>query len=183
MTRVFIGGSRRVSRLDSDVRGRLDSLMADHADILIGDANGADKAVQRYLRECGYRRVEVFCVDGRCRNNLGDWPAHPVRPPHRQRDLAYYAAKDHQMAESADLGFMIRDMESDGTLLNVARLVEDGKSCVLYEVPLRRFRTIQESLEFTQILESCKPSARERVVRQMKSERRASVSGSQSSFL
>jgi hypothetical protein len=41
MTTVFIGGSRRVSRLSSDVRARINRMMEQHLSIVVGDANGA----------------------------------------------------------------------------------------------------------------------------------------------
>ena len=46
MTAVFIGGSRRISRINVDVRARLDRIVENRLPILIGDANGADKAVR-----------------------------------------------------------------------------------------------------------------------------------------
>ena len=73
MTKVFIGGSRKIGRLGPEVRQRLDRIIEKKIQVLIGDANGADKAVQMYLRSRGYYRVQVFCMDGVCRNNVGGW--------------------------------------------------------------------------------------------------------------
>ena len=53
MKRVFIAGSRRLSRLPSEVRQRLDEMIRRGLSILVGDANGADKAVQAYFAEQG----------------------------------------------------------------------------------------------------------------------------------
>jgi hypothetical protein len=53
MTKVFIAGSRRLSRLNADVKRRIDTTIEKDFTILVGDANGADKAVQRYLAEKG----------------------------------------------------------------------------------------------------------------------------------
>jgi len=47
MTRVFIGGSRRLTRLNADVQRRIDKIIEQGFPILVGDANGADKAVRR----------------------------------------------------------------------------------------------------------------------------------------
>ena len=55
MTKVFIAGSRRLSRLNAEVKRRIDTMIEKDFTILVGDANGADKAVQRYLAEKGYR--------------------------------------------------------------------------------------------------------------------------------
>jgi hypothetical protein len=70
---VFIGGSRAVSRLNAPIRDRIDDLLNCGCTILVGDANGADKAVQQYLAGRRYTRVTVFCMEN-CRNNIGAWP-------------------------------------------------------------------------------------------------------------
>jgi hypothetical protein len=66
--KIFIGGSRAVSRLNEVIRARLDDFIRRGDAILIGDANGADKAVQQYFAERHYPNVEVFCME-ECRNN------------------------------------------------------------------------------------------------------------------
>ncbi len=60
MRKVFIGGSRRISRLDAEVIRRVDQMIERELDILIGDANGADKAVQTYLSERQYPGSVLF---------------------------------------------------------------------------------------------------------------------------
>src|SRR5215831_18637941 len=49
MNTVFIGGSRHVSRLPSEVKKRLDNVVASGHRVIVGDANGADKAVQKHF--------------------------------------------------------------------------------------------------------------------------------------
>ena len=75
--------------------------------VLIGDANGADKAAQEHLHSRGYKGVEVFCSGGECRNNLGMWLVRAVATRHARKDFDYYAAKDEQMAQEASVGLMI----------------------------------------------------------------------------
>jgi len=70
MTKVFIGGSRAVSQLGEVVKARLDTIMEKEFSVLLGDANGADKAAQVYLHDKAYSHVEIFCAAGVCRNNL-----------------------------------------------------------------------------------------------------------------
>ena len=57
MNKVFFGGSRYIGRLNQAVKKRTDNIITNGYLILIGDANGADKAMQRYLSEKGYRNV------------------------------------------------------------------------------------------------------------------------------
>jgi hypothetical protein len=71
---VFVAGSRQISRLPAEVRSRLDTMIEKGFQILVGDANGADKAVQRYLADKSYPNVLVHCMKDHCRNNVGSWP-------------------------------------------------------------------------------------------------------------
>jgi hypothetical protein len=139
MSRVFIGGSRHLSRLHPDVRKRLDRIVEKHLMVLIGDANGVDKAVQTYFFGHRYRNVEVFCSAGRCRNNVGNWHVRSIKAQSRPGTFDFYAAKDRLMAIEADAGFMIWDGKSKGTLLNVFRLIKNDKAAVVYRSSDRHF--------------------------------------------
>ncbi|MEW6262427.1 MAG: hypothetical protein AB1641_05060 [Thermodesulfobacteriota bacterium] len=165
MTKVFIGGSRSVSRLNEDVRRRIDRIVEQGFPVLIGDANGADKAVQKYLQSRGYDLVEVFCSGGECRNNLGQWPVRAIATRQTLRNFDYYAAKDEQMALEASIGFMIWDGKSAGTLANVARLLRQDKKVVVYATPDRRFLTLNAPADWEHLLSSCETALREKVLR------------------
>lgn len=132
MTKVFIGGSRKISRLDPDVQRRLDRIIEKALPVVIGDANGADKAVQGYFHLRGYGSVEVFCSGESPRNNLGGWPIRAVHPGHSRKDFDHYATKDREMALQATVGLMLWGGESRGTLLNILRLVAQQKPVVVY---------------------------------------------------
>lgn len=155
VTKVFIGGSRQVSRLNADVRGRLDRIIGNQLPVVVGDANGADKAVQRYLHEKGYQQVEVFRCGPECRNNLARWPEHHVDVKAGDRGFAFYAAKDAVMARVASVGLMIWDRESVGTLLNVSRLVDQQKTAVVYIVPEKRFLDVKTNADWEAFLANC----------------------------
>ena len=107
MTKVFIAGSRRLSRLNAGVKHRIDTMIEKDFTIPVGDANGADKAVQRYLAEKRYRNVIVHCMAKNCRNNVGDWPTREVLPPKGARGFAYYAARDQAMVDDAAYELML----------------------------------------------------------------------------
>ena len=49
--------------------------------ILVGDANGADKAVQRYLADKACPNVLVHCIQDHCRDNVGNWLTRQVVAP------------------------------------------------------------------------------------------------------
>ena len=94
MNKVFIGGSRRISHLSPAVQERLQRIVDKGLPVLLGDAHGADKAVQRFLHERGYQNVKVYCAGGACRNNLGNWPHRGVKPSSTRPDFDYFAEKD-----------------------------------------------------------------------------------------
>jgi len=182
MTKVFIGGSRRVSRLNGDVRRRIDRIIEQGFPVLVGDANGADKAVQKYLQSRGYEAVVVFCSGGECRNNLGKWPVRAVATGQARRDFDYYAAKDEQMAHDASVGLMIWDGKSAGTLANAARLLRQDKKVVVYATPAKRFLTLKAEADWEHLVSTCERDVREKILRSVSGVRRQS-GGKQAALL
>jgi hypothetical protein len=163
MMKVFIGGSRRISRLSSEVHRRLDELLAKNLPIVVGDAPGVDKSVQQYLYEKGYRHVEVFCAGDRCRNNLGNWPINQAAVHSSRRDFNFYATKDLRMSEEASFGLMIWDGESAGTLMNVLRLIKQNKDVVIFEAPKNRFLELKSESEWKEFFSACSDEVRRRI--------------------
>jgi hypothetical protein len=53
--KVFVAASRSLSRLNDDVRLRIDNVADEGLKVILGDAKGVDWAVQRHLcsRNCG----------------------------------------------------------------------------------------------------------------------------------
>lgn len=152
---VFIGGSRAVSKLNPAIRERLDDLMNRRCTILIGDANGADKAVQEYLAARHYSKVLVFCMQN-CRNNFGDWQTHNVVPPPGSSGFTYYSAKDHVMAQQAGCGFMLWDGKSKGTLQNILNLLGANKRTLVYFTPTAEFHVLANESDLQSLLALCR---------------------------
>lgn len=163
MKKVFIGGSRRISRLNADVTRRIDQITERSLCVLVGDANGADKAVQAYLSERQYPNVRVFCTAGQCRNNVGRWPVTSVAPPHRIRDFQFFTAKDSAMAHEADVGLMLWDGQSSGTIVNVARMVATDKPVVVYVSQRKSFSTVKSRSDLDALLSLCPSDVRKRI--------------------
>jgi adenine-specific DNA-methyltransferase len=155
MNTVFIGGSRHVSRLPAPAKERLDNIGKSGCHIVIGDANGADKAVQKHLSDAAYSDVEVFCSGDVCRNNLGSWPTRNIQPPRHVKGFQFYAAKDREMAQAADFGLMIWDGKSPGTVLNVLRLIKAGKKVVLFSAPEAKTTTFKAVSDWDAFLAHC----------------------------
>jgi hypothetical protein len=156
VTSVFIGGSRAISKLNDELRDKLDDFMQRGCAIFIGDANGADKSVQQHLALRGYQNVVVYCMD-RCRNNVGNWATKQISRPTGPRDFAYYAAKDKAMAEDAKCGMMLWDGESKGTLNNIQNLLAAGKKTLVYFSPEMAFYKIVSVDDLLSLLSHCDP--------------------------
>jgi hypothetical protein len=151
---VFIGGSRAVSKLNPLIRQRLDNLIEKNCTILIGDAAGADKAVQTHFAERKYSNVVVFCME-ECRNNVGAWPTRNIEPPNSRKDFTYYSAKDLVMSQEAEYGLMLWDAKSKGTLQNMLNLVGAGKWTLVYFAPTKDFHVLASEQDFQTLLARC----------------------------
>ncbi len=151
---VFIGGSRAVSKLNAAIRARIDDLITRGCTIFIGDANGADKAVQQYLAEQRYAKVTVFCME-QCRNNIGSWPTRNIDPPTDRKDFSYYAAKDIVMSKEAQCGVMLWDAKSKGTLQNMLNLIGAGKRTLVYFTPTKDFHVLATERDLHTLLARC----------------------------
>lgn len=162
MTKVFFGGSRKLSHLNRAIRERADNIVAKGFEVLIGDANGADKAMQKYLTEKGYQNVIVFCMDGTCRNNIGGWHTKVVTSKSEKKDFSYFSAKDKEMSEEADYGFMLWDGRSKGTLNNIINLLQRNKYVLVYFSPNKAFFTLKNRSDLQNLLRKCDPITVER---------------------
>lgn len=157
MTTVFLSGSRNISRLNEMIRERLQRMIDQGFSIVVGDANGADKALQTFLADEHYDHVEVFCTNGHCRNNVGSWPVRSVHADRKLKGRAFYTVKDRQMAAEADYGFVLWDGKSAGSINNVCELVKVGKKAVLYYAPEKRFANVSTINDVEGLLENCDP--------------------------
>jgi len=157
VTSVFIGGSRRLGRMNGELAHRLDNIIQKQLRVLVGDANGFDRAAQAYLADHKYDAVTVYCTAGECRNNVGDWPQHAVEYQGRDRGLEFYTAKDDAMLRDADFGLFAWDGKSKGTLRNIRKMAEQGKPSAVYVSPARKFvtvRNVEDAFSLSQAMES-----------------------------
>jgi hypothetical protein len=132
MTTVFIAGSITIKKLDPMVQVRLVNIIELGHQVIVGDAEGADTAIQQFLHESGATKVTVYCVGGQPRNNLGSWPVNNVTTYHKAGSRAYFTAKDIEMAKDADVGLMIWDAKSTGTLSNVIELLTRKRNSTVF---------------------------------------------------
>lgn len=131
MKKVFLSGSIKIKSLSSEVIVRLNNMIRNNLQIMIGDAKGADLAFQEFFHDQNYKKVTIYCV-GSARNNVSDWDTEAIITKLRPGTRAYYTAKDEIMAQTCDLGFMVWDTTSLGTLKNVIELLKLNKKSVVY---------------------------------------------------
>lgn len=156
--KVFIGGSRRLSRLNKQIKQRLNGVIDKGLTVIVGDANGVDKAVQRYLAERNYQNVAVFCMAGICRNNIGRWLTREITPAQNaRRDAAFFGTKDRAMGAEADYGLMLWDGKSRGTLANIRDLIDRQKPVVVYLAPKKSFFTLRRQDDLSDLLAKHRP--------------------------
>ncbi len=155
MTKIFIGGSRRLSRMNINVKTKLEAIIQKNYTILVGDANGADKSVQQYLLDRHYGNVIVFCMANGCRNNLGQWEERRIQVRGNKNGFEFYSAKDAEMAREADYGFMLWDAKSKGTLQNIINLLRSNKRTLVYISPERDFLVLDTLGDIPNLLAKC----------------------------
>ena len=155
MTKVFIAGSRHLWQLNEMVRNRILNVINKKYQVFVGDANGIDKAVQKFLKNIHYENVRVFCSGNRCRNNVGNWETVNINVPDNIKGLKFYMAKDIEMAKEANFGFMIWDGKSAGTLNNIIQLLKQNKKTLIYFSPEKTFINIVKFEDVKNLINKC----------------------------
>ena len=150
MKKIFIGGSRKISRLNKVLKNKLDNIIYNEYTILVGDANGADKSVQKYLFNRLYDKVIVYCMDSECRNNIGNWNTRYIfsNISNNKKDFTYYSLKDSEMVKDSDLGFMLWDGKSKGTFNNIINLLKIEKMVIIYHSMYKKLYCFNNYDEF-----------------------------------
>ena len=127
--RVFISGSKSISKLPEEAKSLLDEHIALGTEFLIGDCYGVDAAVQMYLDSKGYSNVSIYCSGETPRNNFvtGAKVCSCAEAAKGLTRSAFHYVKDIQMAQDCDTALMIWDGKSNGTGENIRRVKEMGK--------------------------------------------------------
>ena len=144
MSTVFIAGSIKIKKLHPRFVARIANIIKENLDIVIGDANGADKAIQDELVRQMVDRVTVYCTGEEPRNNLGSWKVKRVPTSAKPDTRAFFREKDLKMAADADFGLMLWDAASTGTLSNMLELLGQGKKCVVFVNKDEEFINLKE---------------------------------------
>jgi len=125
--RVFISGSMSIKTLPVQALYKIDDFLSDNFTILIGDAPGTDTLVQKYLFLQDYRDVLIYFVGNKIRNNVGQWETKQIKSNHLEVGRALYTLKDVEMVNDTDIGLMVWDGKSKGTLNNTLMMKSRNK--------------------------------------------------------
>jgi hypothetical protein len=167
-TKVFIAGSMNIKHLDSKVKERIDNILAQNFEVVVGDADGVDASIQSYLFGHGTAKITVFCSGSHPRNNVGNWQVQRVQTYHAEGSRAFFTAKDIRMAEVADIGLMIWDAKSTGTLNNVIELLARKKKSVVFVNKAKAFKNILTVEQLEELLSYMSEHAKQKADEKIK---------------
>ena len=153
--KIFIAGSRGITNLNKPFEDRLHGIYEKDYYVLVGDANGVDKAVQKYFSNLNYQNVTVYASNGKARTNVGNWSVESVWVPESAKDFDFYAEKDKAMAHCADFGLMLWNGESRGTLTNIVNLLNRGKRVLVYFTPMSSFTNVDNFVKLELLIGFC----------------------------
>lgn len=154
MATIFISGSRTIPFLPEEAKCRLDRMIKEGHDVVIGDSDkGVDAMIAAYFADVGYDCVSIYTTRPvpRLKTVLPSWKTVTVKSEIdkkidkqgrvvNQRDIE--TKKDIAMGDVADFGFVVWKPEypnrfgkasvSKGSLRNMVQLLSDHKPVVLY---------------------------------------------------
>ncbi len=126
VTTIFLGGSKTIGHLPEDFIDRLDFFISEGNKFIIGDAHGADLAIQNYLHSKGCKNVTVYCSGDKCHFNVGDWKTERVYDENECPRLY------DEMVEVSNCAFLIWDGESQETANIIKSLRQRGLPIFIY---------------------------------------------------
>jgi len=144
MHKVFISGSMRINHLDKNVLDRIDNIVASEYQVIIGDADGIDSSVQKYLNSKNSSLVIAYCSGKQPRNNAGNWVLKRVHTSATPGTRSFFTAKDKEMADDCDYGLMVWGTESSGTLSNAIELFKKKKISLVYVNKNKAFINVKD---------------------------------------
>ena len=106
------------------------------------------------------KSVIVYCAGNRPRNNIGKWVVEKITASAKPGTRAFYTAKDIQMAEDCDYGFMVWDTKSTGTLSNTIELLKREKKSLVYINKLKEFIKIRDVFDLETLVSHMSETAK-----------------------
>ena len=88
--KIFIAGPRAVNELDECVKQKLKNICTKQYEVFVGDADGIDSCIQKYMQSKNYKNVTIFASNGIARNNFGEWRVEYVNVAHNITGFEFY---------------------------------------------------------------------------------------------
>lgn len=152
--KIFIGGSIGITQLPDEILGEFwVRCLYDQHQILVGDAPGVDTAIQTQAFEKQYPKVTIYYSGVKCRNNCGNFETQQIQVQDGTKGREFYGAKDQAMVNDADVGLLIWDGQSAGTIHNAFRVLLQRKSCYFIVCdPMKQQFTSYPELNFEDLV-------------------------------
>lgn len=166
--KVFVGGSRKIVHLDPEVQNRLFNIIHSGGTFLVGDASGADKAIQKFLSDNQYENVIVYYVGEMFRNNVGNWKTQNVKCATKKKDFNFFACKDAAMSKDAEYGFMLWDGISKGTINNAVNLLRENKKVLIFLSKSKEFVSLKGFDDLRALLRGINFATKEKLIVELK---------------
>lgn len=87
--KIFVGGSKALIELSTEVKNMFVEYMHANATFLVGDNTGADLLIQKFLAKNSYQKVVIYTVKDRARINVGFWEEKRVKGYDVQEQVIY----------------------------------------------------------------------------------------------
>lgn len=137
--KIFISGSRNINKLPKQVEEKLNDIIDNRHQVLVGDATGVDKLVRDYLQQNQYSNVSVYYT-GQPRTQIPpQWNQVNVPPQKGVTGRDHFTLKDIEMTKDCDIAFAIHDGKSKGTQANIDRTVAMGKTTIVFNAETQKF--------------------------------------------
>lgn len=141
--KVFISGKVRYDEpLNRKMREEVDRIIRANAQVLIGDAPGADTRVQEYLASKNYDNVIVYTTDSQVRNNVGNWAVKTISGNGNTEERLIRRQKDIAMTQESTRGFAITSADDDPESAmsnNINRLRDQGLRVRIFDYKTNRW--------------------------------------------
>lgn len=131
--KVFVSGSISLKTLPVAIEQRLDNIINNNLEILVGDASGVDTLIQNFCRHRGYKNVTVFSIYSTPRYALPEFCLEIVKAPeHIKSERERQKFKDRAMTAACQYSLVIWDGSSKGSYHNIKRALAEKKKVLVY---------------------------------------------------
>lgn len=132
-SKVFISGSIAIKSLPQCIKESIQKIIEQGFEIFVGDADGIDSLVQKYIAAQNYSNVTVYSIYPMPRFKLEQFNKKHIEPQivsKKERELQ--TEKDAAMTLDSDFSLIIWDGKSKGSYKNILRALENDKKIRVY---------------------------------------------------